>query len=64
MSDAGIETKSKISVKVLPGATHGSFVFESDYQRATIDIVLETYKLYEEELAQDSDHSSGDDSID
>jgi pimeloyl-ACP methyl ester carboxylesterase len=34
---------SKVEIKVLPGATHGSFVFERDYQRSVLDLIEETY---------------------
>ena len=30
---------SQVEVKVLPGATHGSFVFEKDYQRSVVDLI-------------------------
>ena len=31
--------ESQVEVKVLPGATHGSFVFEKDYQRSVVGMI-------------------------
>ena len=42
---------SKVSVKVLPGATHGSFVFEKDYQRSVIDLIVDAYSSGVADLA-------------
>ena len=35
---------SQVEVKVLPGATHGSFVFEKDYQRSVVDMIKDIAK--------------------
>lgn len=49
---------SRVQVKVLPGATHGSFVFEKDYLRSVTDLISEAYTIGVAELSSANNRES------